>query len=61
MKSAKTTNKSLMSARIDPATKLAMEKWAASRKLPLSWVVERVIEIGWPTFQKRGIDQQRAS
>ena len=44
------TRKAYVAARIDTKLRDAMLKWAEDRKLPISWVCERVLEIDKPLF-----------
>ena len=43
----------MIGARIDPEMRDLMQEWADRNRVPLSWVINRVFEAGWPLFKKR--------
>ena len=52
-KTKRQTKKIVIGARIDSELRDLMQEWADRNRVPLSWVINRVFEAGWPLFKKR--------
>ena len=52
-KQKRQTKKIVIGARIDSELRDLMQEWADRNRVPLSWVINRVFEAGWPLFKKR--------